>query len=136
MIDITFMSSRPDPVAGKAIRERAQGEKADALARQLQALDPDLLDWSDGFIFGQVWNRPGLDFERRMLVAISALAALGQIPQLRNYLHGALQAGIAPETVRETLAMTCVYAGFPAGLNALECWRTVQAAHAQRQDPA
>ena len=117
---------------GRALRERAQGEKAPALAAAMQALDPDLPEWSDGFIFGQVWNRPGLDFEPRMLVAISALASLGQIPQLRNYLHGALQAGIPAEAVRETLAMTCVYAGFPAGLNALDCWRQVQAAHDAR----
>jgi 4-carboxymuconolactone decarboxylase len=126
------MSRTPDQNVGKALRERAQGEKAPALARQLEALDDELLDWSDGFIFGQVWNRPGLEFEQRMLVAISALSALGQIPQLRNYLHGALQAGIPAEAVRETLAMTCVYAGFPAALNAMDCWRDVQAVHARR----
>ena len=67
-----------------------------------------------------------------MLVAISALASLGQIPQLRAYLHGALQAGIPEEAVGETLAMLSVYAGFPAALNALECWREVRTSHARR----
>ena len=32
-----------------------------------------------------------------MLVAIVALASCGKLPQLRNYLHGALQAGIDPD---------------------------------------
>lgn len=126
------MAGEPDFVSeGRALRERAQGEKAAALAEGLPALDPDLLEWSDGFVFGQVWNRPGLQFEQRMLVAIAMLAALGQLTQLRNYLHGTLQTGIAPEEIHETVAMTCVYAGFPAALDALECWRDVRESHAR-----
>jgi 4-carboxymuconolactone decarboxylase len=117
---------------GAKIRARAQGEKAENLAAVLDALDPDLRDWTDGFIFGSVWNRPGLEFEERMLVAIALLTGLQQLPQLRNYLHGALQAGIPAEKIQETLAMSAVYAGFPASLNALDCWRGVRADHAKR----
>jgi 4-carboxymuconolactone decarboxylase len=117
--------------SGAEIRERAQGEKAEKLAAALDALDPDLREWSDGFIFGTVWARPGLEFEERMLVAIALLAGAGQLPQLTNYLHGALQAGMPAEKVQEARAMTAIYTGFPASLNALECWRQVRAAHAK-----
>ncbi|HWF54587.1 MAG TPA: carboxymuconolactone decarboxylase family protein [Solirubrobacteraceae bacterium] len=114
---------------GREIRGRAQGAKADGLTRALEALDPELVEWTDSFIFGTVWARPGLEFEERMLVAITALASLGQIPQLRNYLFAALQAGIPESKIQESLAMLSVYAGFPAAINALECWREVRAAH-------
>ncbi|HVV91055.1 MAG TPA: carboxymuconolactone decarboxylase family protein [Solirubrobacterales bacterium] len=123
-----------DEAKGSEIRRRAQGEKADALAAALEDLDPRMREWADGFIFGDVWAAEGLSFEERMLVAIALLGGSGQIPQLRNYLHGALQEGIPPEKVQETLVMTSVYAGFPAALNALDCWRRVRESHVARSD--
>ena len=114
---------------GRAVRARAQGRKEPGLRRALEDLDPALSDWTDEFIFGTVWTRPGLEFEERMLVAIAALATGGHIAQPRNYLHAALQDGIPPAKVHEVLVMLCVYAGFPPALNALACWKEVLAAH-------
>lgn len=110
---------------GRAMRGRAQGRKAEALGLLLEELDPAMLEWSDDFIFDSVWGRPGMTFEQRMLVAITALGTSGQIAQLRNYFHGALQAGIPAETIHEGLLMLSVYAGFPAALNALTCFKEV-----------
>jgi alkylhydroperoxidase/carboxymuconolactone decarboxylase family protein YurZ len=62
-------------------------------------------------------------------VAIVSLAVLGRIDQLRNYLFGALGAGVPAEKIQQALAMTCVYAGFPAAMNALVCWRDVRRSH-------
>lgn len=116
---------------GAALRGRAQGRKSESLQRALAALDEQLADYADEFIFGQVWSREGLVFEDRMLVAITALAMAGRDDQLRNYLHGALQEGIAYERLHEALAMLIVYAGFPTALGALGILREVQAAHAR-----
>ena len=69
--------------AGAQRRRRAQGEKADELRRALEDLDPQLSAWTDDFVFGQVWGRDGLDQDERMLVAITALAALEHPDQLR-----------------------------------------------------
>lgn len=117
---------------GRAIRERAQGGAAPKLERRLAELDADLPAWTDEFIFGEVWSRPGLEHEERMLVAIAALASLGHTAQLRNYLYGALQDGVPAEKIHETLTMLCVYAGFPTMLTAVDCWREVRAAHESR----
>src|SRR4029078_1736563 len=99
-----------------------QGEKTEALGQVLHDLDPAILEWSDTFIFGTVWNLPGLTHEQRMLVAITALASLGQTAQLRNYFHGALQDGIPAQEIHEALLMLPIYAGFPVALDALHCW--------------
>jgi 4-carboxymuconolactone decarboxylase len=114
---------------GKELRERAQGAKAEALQARLAALDPALAEWADEFIFGTVWARPGLAFEERALVAITALAATGNTTQLRNYLHGALQDGMPEEKIHEALLMLCIYCGFPTALGALGTWKEVLAAH-------
>lgn len=111
--------------SGRELRRRAQGAKADQLQALLCGIDPVLGEWADGFIFGEVWARPGLSQDERMLVAISALAVSGNVDQMRNYLWGALQADIPASKVHETLIMLVVYAGFPRALNALHVWRTV-----------
>jgi 4-carboxymuconolactone decarboxylase len=123
-----------DPVAGRALRARAQGRHTDKLGAALAALDPDLLAYADGFIFGSVWEeRPELPFQDRMLVAITALAATGQTTQLGNYLHGALQDGIAPARIKEALKMLVVYIGFPAAISALATFDAVAAKYAAQE---
>lgn len=109
--------------AGKRLRERAQGGHADRIQDRLASLDPEMATWADDFIFGQVWARPGLSQDERMLVAITSLASTGHLNMMRNYLHGALQAGIPPRKIHEAIVMLTVYAGFPATVGALWEWK-------------
>lgn len=111
--------------AGRRRRAQAQGPKSDTLQDIFRSLDPQMADWADRFIFGEVWERPGLEHEERMLVAIAALAAIGSTDMLRNYLWGALHSGIPPQKVQETLVMLTVYAGFPRSVDAMRAWREV-----------
>jgi 4-carboxymuconolactone decarboxylase len=121
--------------SGAELRRRAQGAKADQLQTLLTSLDPGVGRWANEFVFGEVWSRPGLDFETRMLVAISSLATQGKGAMLRNYTHGALQAGISARKIHETLVELVVYAGFPTATNMLFEWRQVLLA-ARRQGVA
>jgi 4-carboxymuconolactone decarboxylase len=116
---------------GAARRRRAQGAKADGLQGAMAALDPELVEWADGFIFDDVWGREGISQDERMLVAITALAAGKNPDQLKNYLHGALQAGTEPQKIHEALVMLVVYCGFPTALQALTVWQ--QVVHAERR---
>jgi 4-carboxymuconolactone decarboxylase len=120
-----------DRTTGRALRARAQGRHTEQLGAALAALDPDLLEYADGFIFGSVWNEhPDLPFEDRMLVAMTALAATGQTTQLGNYLHGALQDGIPPARIKEALKMLVVYVGFPTAISALATFDAIAAKYA------
>jgi 4-carboxymuconolactone decarboxylase len=104
---------------GAQRRQRAQGAKHEALQLSLIDIDPQVALWADEFVFGQVWSGDALTWDQQMLVAITALAALGNHAQLRNYLHGALQSGVSEEAVRQALSMLTVYAGFPVSIQAL-----------------
>jgi 4-carboxymuconolactone decarboxylase len=115
-----------DPLSsGAARRARVQGRKAAKLQAHLESLDPGVAGWVDSFVFGQVWGRPGLDETERTLIAIAMLAATERPDQLRAYLFGALDNGVKPVAIQEVLAMSSVYAGFPAALNALRLWQDV-----------
>jgi 4-carboxymuconolactone decarboxylase len=120
---------------GAALRRRAQGAKADQLQALLASLDPGVGRWADEFVFGEVWGRPGLDFEGRMLVAITSLATQGQGALLRNYAHGALQAGVSARKIHEALVELVVYVGFPTATSMLFEWQQVLVA-ARRQGVA
>lgn len=117
---------------GAQRRRRAQGAKADRLQEALISLDPQLAVWADSFIFGEVWGRPGISQDERMLVAVTALASRQHNEQLKNYLHGALEAGVSPAKLHEALTMLVVYCGFPVALGALACWRDVVASARRR----
>lgn len=112
-------------MTGAARRARVQGRKSAKLQAHLESLDPGVAGWVDSFVFGQVWGRPGLTEAERTLIAIAMLAATERPDQLRAYLFGALDNGVSAAAVQEVLAMSVVYAGFPAALNALRLWKDV-----------
>jgi len=112
---------------GQALRRLAQGPKSDRILEALSELDPQLAEWADSWIFGEVWARPGLEHEDRMIVAITALAAQGNTAQLRTYLHGALEAGISARKIHESLVMLVVYVGFPTVVGVLGVWSEIVA---------
>ncbi|KXF53132.1 hypothetical protein AXA44_08595 [Rhodococcus sp. SC4] len=118
---------------GRALRERAQGRKAPQLQQALVELDGKLGQWSDEFIFGDVWDHDEMSFEECMLVAITALAATGRTNQLRNYLHGALQNGISTDKLQSALRMLVVYIGFPGAIVALQELQTAVKVHERAQ---
>ena len=115
---------------GAALRHRAQGAKADQLQDLLASLDPGVGRWADEFVFGEVWARPGLDFEGRMLVAITSLATQGQGALLRNYAMP-LQRRLRSQDP-EALVELVVYVGFPTATSMLFEWQQVLVA-ARRQ---
>ena len=76
-------------------------------------------------LWGSVWSRPGLTMRLRVLVTLSILASLQRLSQLRTYLNSALNIGLDPVEVRETLIQCSAFAGFPVTVNALESLREV-----------
>lgn len=112
--------------AGRARFEEVYGARAGDAIAALEELDPALVEWGDAFVFGRVWQGPGLDTRERFLVAIAVLAALGRSAQLPNYLRGALDNGVSVEQLRQTILMLSVYAGFPVVSPALRILREIQ----------
>lgn len=106
----------PEPAAppwdGAPDRWRADGEQTCAvvygtfyerLRANIRHLHPALDAWMIMEGYGKVLSRPGLDLPRRELCIVAACAAAGQDRQLHSHLHGALNAGVAPDVVSATL---------------------------------
>ena len=106
--------------AGKGVAEfrTVLGEQGEQLLRSLADISPDLARLVVEYPFGDIYSRPGLDLRTRELVAVAALAALGNArPQLKMHIHGAMNVGSTREEVLEVILQMSVFAGFPAALN-------------------
>ena len=112
---------------GRELRERlfgAQGQEGYASA--LMDLAPDLRVLTYQYGFGEIFFRPGLDLQSRVVCATASLTALRADGQLRNLLRAGLRVGFSKEEMVEVLIQTGGYAGYPAALNAIsiaaEAW--------------
>lgn len=106
--------------------EQVTGESGEAVVASLRDIAPDFADWIVDFSYGDVMARPGLDRRSRQFATIGALTALGNAaPQLKVHIAGALNVGCTAQEIVEVILQMCVYAGFPASINALAVAREV-----------
>ena len=79
------------------------GEMYERLRLNVRDLHPALDTWMVVDGYGKVLGRPGLDLPRRELCIVAACAATGQDRQLHSHLRGALNVGVDPSALRDTL---------------------------------
>ncbi|MGW3999063.1 carboxymuconolactone decarboxylase family protein [Amycolatopsis sp. NPDC004772] len=73
-----------------------------------------------GFIYGDVYHRPGLPLPERQLATVAALTALGYAgSQLQFHAKAALNVGCTRRQLIEAVIHVSSFAGFPSTLNAL-----------------
>ncbi|MVU82544.1 carboxymuconolactone decarboxylase [Nocardia sp. ET3-3] len=108
------------------------GPAAERFVDGLADIAPDLARLTVEFGYGDIYSRPGLTLPQRQLINVGALTALGTAaPQLRFHIDGALNVGVTPAEIVETIIHMSVYAGIPAALNGLT---VAKAAFADRPD--
>jgi len=96
------------------------GDFGGAFFEDLEGIAPDFGRFIVEFSYGEVFSRPGLDIRTREIAIISALTTLGTAErQLKAHILGALKANASREEIVEAIMQVAVYAGFPAGFNAL-----------------
>jgi 4-carboxymuconolactone decarboxylase len=77
------------------------------------------------FIYGELYNRPGLSDRDRELAAVVSLVSLGRSSQLPQHLRASLDAGLTPEELREVILQTATIAGFPVAMNAFSTLKNI-----------
>jgi len=90
-----------------------------------KAFDPQLAKDLSLFITGKLYAREVLLLPERQVVATAALVALDKPEELKVHLHGALNVGVAPRKLAETIFQVGVYAGFPCVNRGLQALRQV-----------
>jgi 4-carboxymuconolactone decarboxylase len=110
------------------LRELA-GDDGERAIDRLRAVSPDLARYVVEFGYGDVYSRPGLDDRTRQLTAIAALTAIGGAEaQLEYHIAIALNVGVSPGEIVETVVHLTPFVGFARALNAARSVRRVFAA--------
>lgn len=111
---------------GRAQLEKLNPDAFEKIREDLADIAPDFVEFIVAFGYGDIYNRPGLDPKSRQISTISALTALGNAdPQLRFHMEAALNIGVTPEEIIETVYVVTLFAGFPAGLNSINAAREI-----------
>jgi 4-carboxymuconolactone decarboxylase len=86
---------------------------------QVRSVAPALETYTQDRLYGDVWKRPDLSRRDRSLVTIAALIARGQAPALSYYADQALENGVTPREVSETIAHLAYYCGWGSAMAAV-----------------
>jgi 4-carboxymuconolactone decarboxylase len=88
---------------GRELFERIYGAGTEALELALSARAGALSTWIAAHAYGRVLTRPGLGADRRELLAVACLAALGPERQLAGHVRGALRCGATADELTGVL---------------------------------
>ena len=78
----------------------------------VRSVAPALEEYTQERLYGDVWKRPDLAARDRSLITIAALIARGQAPALIYYLNQAIENGVKPREISETITHLAFYAGW------------------------
>ncbi|WP_406090614.1 carboxymuconolactone decarboxylase family protein [Streptomyces sp. NBC_01013] len=92
---------------------------------ELRALAPKLVEVTNGVLFDDIWNRPGLSPRDRSLVTVSVLAALYRSEQLPYHLGVAVENGLSIEELSEAITHLAFYAGWPNAMTAINQLKSI-----------
>jgi len=97
-----------------------------------EAVEGDFVAYTVDHLFGDVWNRPGLELLQRRLLTIGVLAALGRTELLDVQFQSALDNGELDESqVREVVVHLTHYVGWPLATGVNEAAERVIARRAK-----
>lgn len=104
-------------IASQMVDERVIGLLEGSVGSS--AFGAQLGELSLEFVFGRLWNRPGLGRRERSLVTLGILIALRQTDEMKIHALAALRNGCTVQEIEEVIYQSSAYAGFPAAASAL-----------------
>lgn len=100
----------------------------------IAAVSPALARYTADLTRGALWQRPELSPRDRSLVTLAAMIAHGDTTELPIYLRRALDSGVTPPEISETITHLAFYAGWSHALAAIKPTQDVFAERHVRAD--
>ena len=116
-------NKQPNQNSGNASRlERAKKKYQELFGQQIleSKTDPELMNMLQRLIFGEIFYVGNLDDKTRELITITALTTNQTLPQLKAHTNAALNIGVSPVAIKESVYQCAPFIGFPKVLNALD----------------
>ena len=118
-----------------AAKRDARGERVFGEVMTFDApppLTPYLSNGVRGFVFGEMWDRPGLTRKERRFVTLACVCAADAVIPIQSHIFASLKSGdVSIDELSEVSLHCAVYCGWPKGsffeTTALEQWGEIQA---------
>ena len=81
---------------------------------------PKLIELTNDFLLGEIWERPGLSKRDRSLITIAALITAHRPTQLKGHIERALKNGVTKTEISEVVTNLAFYAGWPSAMVAAQ----------------
>lgn len=107
------MSIEDRRARGRAFQERMRPGMSEHLERRFTGEMADFGRYSTELLFGEMWQRDGLDVRSREIAVLSALIAQGEMRDLRIHLPIALNLGLTRAEICEVVYQLTLYVGWP-----------------------
>ena len=88
-------------------------EKEQKTVSDMEAVAPEFARLTQEFLFGDIWNRPGLSQRDKSLITVSCLVALNRIEQVEYHLKKGLENGLTKDELVAAITHIAFYAGWP-----------------------
>jgi 4-carboxymuconolactone decarboxylase len=86
---------------------------------------PRLDEITQGMLFGEIWERPGLSRRDRSLITVAALIANYRTNEMPFHMKRALENGVTRDELTELITHLAFYAGWPPASTAVSIARQV-----------
>ena len=83
----------------------------------LKALAPEFARLTQDFLFGDIWERPGLSQRDKSLITVTCLIALYRIEQVDFHLRKGFENGLTKEELVAAITHIAFYAGWPTAVS-------------------
>lgn len=104
---------------GEQIRREVLGEEyVVASTKGTDAFSEPMREFAIKNLWGDIWNRPGLDRRARSIGVLSILTAQGRTGELKTHIRAALNNGVTRAEIGEIFLQAAMYCGIPAGSEA------------------
>ncbi len=104
---------------GQATMQTLHGERSEGGYAAPESAASGLYGTAIDYLYGEIWNRPGISHRQRMICSIAAFTALKLESQQRKFFRSGPNVGLSRTEILEVIAQTGPYSGFPLALNAL-----------------
>src|SRR5512143_736201 len=85
----------------------------------IKAIAPEFAKLTEDFLFGDIWQRPGLSQRDKSLITVTCLVSLNRIEQVEFHFKKALENGLTKEELVAAITHIAFYAGWPTAHSGL-----------------
>jgi 4-carboxymuconolactone decarboxylase len=112
--------------AGLKVRKEVLGaEYVENSLKNADDFNREFQEMVTEYCWGGTWGRGILDKQRRSILNLGMLAALGRMHEFELHFRGAIRNGLSLDELKEVLLQIAVYCGVPAGVESFRVARKV-----------